>query len=232
MGEEQEPIKTGPILALWVGLALALHAVLWLTGFEPKALSDAVGQGVARAESSRVGEVSDDIVRKAIRLQRETLPFWTTIARLGDFGVEPAILLGRTITVATMFAAIAALSGRPIGFTAGLRAAAMVQGFWVLGLAVKVALMVALRRADVETSLALFLPPGRYHAFLILPIRQLDPFIVLGWLTLAWGGWRRGQVNLATALLVVGLLATGEAAIRVACDLIAGGTMRLSILPR
>jgi len=234
-GESLKPFaiaRAGPVLALWVGLMIALHTVLWATGFEPKALSDAVDRGAARAEISRVGEVGDDVVRKAIKLQRETLPFWTTIAHLGDFGVEPAILLGRTVAVATLFAVIAALSGRPIGFMAGLKAAAWTQGFWVLVLALKVSLMVGLRRPDVETSAALLLAPGRYPAALVLLARQADPCVVLGWLALARGGWQRGQVNLATALFVCLSLAVSETMVRVSCGLIAGAGMRLSVLPR
>ncbi len=228
----REPVKLGTILAIWVSLTLALHAMVWITGFEPKSLADAVDQGAARAEISRVGEVSDDVIRKAIRLQRDTLPFWQTISRLGDFGVEPAILLLRTISVATLFAAIAALTGRPIGFMAGLRASAIVQGVWVLGLAVKVGLTIVLRRPDVETSLALLLPSGRYPAVLVLLLRQADPFVFYGWLALAWGGWRRHQVNLATALIIVLSMALGETMTRVGCGLIAGAGMRLSIMPR
>jgi hypothetical protein len=224
--------RPGSVLALWIALTIALHAALWVTGFEPKGLADAVGQGAARAEASGVGEVSDDLIRKAIKVQRASLPFWTTLARLGDFAVEPALLAGRAITVATLFAAAAALTGRPIGFTAGLTGAAWVQGFWVLGLAVKVGLMIGLRRPDVETSLALLLPPGRYPAALVLLARQADPFLILGWLALALGGWRRHQVNLATALVLCLLLASGETAVRLACGLITGAGMRLSVMPR
>jgi hypothetical protein len=230
-GEIDGPARAGPILALWVVLAIALRATLWVTGFETKDLTDAVERGAARTEASRVGEVGDDVIRKAIRLQRETLPFWTTMARLGDFAVEPALLALRALTAATLFAAFAALTGRPIGFAAGLAGAAWVQGFWVLGLAVKVGLMVALRRPDVETSLALLLPSGRHPAAVVLLARQVDPFVALGWLALAWGGWRRRQVNLATALLIVLAMAFTEVIMRVSFGLITGAGMRLSILP-
>jgi hypothetical protein len=229
--ESGEPSRAGPILVLWVGLTIALRATLWVTGFETKGLNDAVERGAARAEESRVGEIGDDVIRKAIRLQRETLPFWTTMARLGDFAVEPTLLVLRALAAATLFAAVAALTGRPIGFAAGLAGSSRVQGFWVLGLAVTVGLMAVLRRPDVETSLALLLPPGRYPAATVLLARQIDPFAILGWLALAWGGWRRRQVNLATALFIVFLLASTEMTMRVCCALITGAGMRLSILP-
>lgn len=229
--DARTPSRPAAVLALWGVLTLAIQAALWTTGFTPNGLDEAVDRGAARAEASRVGEVGDDLIRKAIRLQRETLPFWTTLARLADFAFEPAALAARALAVATLFAALAALTGRPIGFTAGLSAASRAQGFWVLGLAVGVGLTIALRRADVETSLALLLPPGRYPAAVVLLARRADPFVLWGWLALAWGGYRRRQVNLATALAVCLGLALGEAALRIVCGLVAGAGMRLSILP-
>ncbi len=228
---EEGPARAGPILALWVVVAIALRSVLWVTGFEPKALADAVDRGAARAEASRIGEVGDDLIRKAIRLQRDTLAFWTVLARLGDFTVEPAWLVVRALTVATLFAAAAALTGRPVGFSNGLTESAKIQGAWVFGLAVRVGLTVVLRREDVETSLALLLPPGTYPASVVLLARQADPFALIGWLALAWTGWRRRQVNLATAIVLCGFLALSEAVVRVACGLVVGAGMRLSILP-
>ncbi len=226
------PGRAGPILGLWAGLAIALHALLWATGFAPRDLAVAVDRGAARAEAGGVGEVGDDVIRKAIRLQRATLPFWATLARLADFAVEPALTAARAVAVATLFAATAALTGRPIGFAEGLAGSARAQGYWVLGLAVGVGLTIALRRPDVETSLALLLPAGRYPAAVVLLARQAEPFALLGWLALARGGRRRGQVNLATALSVCLVLAAAEAAVRTGVGLVAGAGMRLSILPR
>jgi hypothetical protein len=230
-GRGESPGRAGPILTLWVGLMIALRATLWVTGFEPKALADAVDRGAARAEASRVGEVGDDVIRKAIQLQRDTLPFWTTLARLGDFAVEPAALVIRALAVATLFAAAAALTGRPVNFSNGLVESAKIQGFWAFGLAVRVALVIALRREDVETSLAVLLPPGTHPAAAVLLARQADPFALIGWCALAWRGWRRGQLNLATAIVLCGMLAMTEAIVRVSYGLIVGAGMRLSILP-
>ncbi len=229
---ERKPLGPGAVLAIWVILTILLNAAIWVTGFVPSELNQAVDQGAARAEISRVGEVGDDVVRKAIHLQRDTLPFWTMLARLGDFVFEPLFLMGRAIAIATVFAALAALTGRPIGFTEGFRAASLAQGYWVLSLAVKVVLTIALRRSDVETSLALLLPPGTHHAALVVAIRQLDPFVMLGWFSLAWGGWRRHQVNLFMALFVCMMLATGETGLRLITSVVMGAGMRLSILPR
>jgi hypothetical protein len=223
--------RFGPMLALWMALILALNGVLWVAGFRTSGLVEAVEWGAAQVETRGIGEVSDDLIRRAIQTQHDTLPFWTTLARLADFLAEPLALAVRAVAAATAFAAVAALAGRPIRFEEGLAACAREQGFWVLGLAVQVGLMVALRRADVETSPALFLPPGTYPAGAWLALRQLDAFALLGWSALARGAWRRGQVGPAGAIVLCAGLALGEAAVRVASALMIGSATRLEIVP-
>jgi hypothetical protein len=220
----------GLVLLLWMGLTVLILAALWLTGFGTSELAGAVEQGVARAESFGVGEVGDDLIRKAVRSQRDTLPFWTVIALIGQFLGEPAALAVRALAVATAFSAVAALQGRPIGYDRALAECAVVQGFWVLGLACQAALMMALRRPEVETSAALFLAPGVQPAWLWLALRQLDAFAMVGWVALACGGLRRGQVGLVSAVsLCLGFWAL-EAAVRVGLGMVIGAAIRLSVL--
>ena len=152
--------------------------------------------------------MGDDLVRKAVRLQQATRPFWTTLALIGDFVVAPWPRALRSLAAAALLGSLAALVGRPPGFAAALAENAEAQGFWVSGLAVRVALAIALRRTEADTSLALVLPPGSYPAAAWAALRQLDAFALLGWAALARSAWRRGQANLATAVLVcLGLVA-------------------------
>jgi hypothetical protein len=232
MTEAAEAPRFGPILAFWMTLVVVLNGALWLSGFRSTTLSIAVEQGAARAESQGIGEVSDDLIRKTIHTQHASLPFWTTLALLTDFLGEPIAIAARALAVATIFAALAALSGRPIHYELALAETAAAQGLWVLGLAVRVGLMIALRRSDIETSFALAFPPGPYSATLWLALRQTDIFALIGWAAMAIGGWRRGQMNLVNAITVCGLLALGEAALRVTLGLVIGSGMRLAILPR
>ncbi len=215
----------------WMALILVLQGVLWGTGFRTASLAEAVERGAARTEAARVAEVGDDLVRKAVRLQESTLPFWTTLAAIGDFGVEPLAVVIRTLLTAVMLGGLAALVGRPLGFEAALDANARAQGWWVAGLAAKVILMVTLRRGDVEVSPTLLLPPGTYPAAWVVGLRQLDPFALIGWATLAKGAWRRGQANLAVAVLVCGLLWATGAALKVGAILVSGAGMRLTLIP-
>jgi len=226
-----EPARFGAVLLLWAALTVALNGGLWLAGFRGAALSAAVDQGAARVESLGAGEMGDDLIRKAIRTQNETRPFWTVLALLADFLVAPAAPAVRAVAVATAFSAVAALRGRTAGYDRALADCAVAQGFWVLGLAVQVGLMAALKREDVETSAALFLDPGTYPAALALSLRQLDPFVLAGWSVLALGAVRRRQVGLPGAVAVVGAFAATEAVIRIASGLLMGAGMRLSALP-
>lgn len=224
--------RFGPILALWMTMVAALNGALWLTGFRTSALAEAVERGAAQVEARGIGEVSDDLIRRAIQTQHDTLPFWTTLASLADFLAEPLVLAVRAVAAATAFAAVAALAGRPIRYELALAECSVVQGVWVLGLAVQAALMIWLRRSDVETGLTLVLPAGTYPAAVWLALGQLDAFALWGWAALARGGRRRGQVGLAAAIALCGVLALGETALRVVCGLVIGSATRLEIVPR
>ena len=224
--------RFGPILVLWMVLTVALHGALWVAGFPSARLAEAVEQGAARVESRGIGEISDDLIRKTIATQHKSLPFWTTLAWLGDFLADPLSLAARALVLATVFSALAALVGRPVGYDLALAEASAAQGFWVLGLAVRAGLAVALRRSEVETSLALLLPAGPRPAWLWLLFRQADVFIGIGWLCLARGAWRRGQTSLVVALLVCGAFGLVEALARAGLEFVVGSGMRLDMLPR
>ncbi len=223
--------RFGAILALWIGMVVLLQISAWLSGMRGHGLARSVERGAARVESRNIGEVPDDVIRKAIDTQQDSLIFWATLHALGDFVGEPLWLFARTILTATCFAGIAALSGRLIRFDAGLAGCAAAQGFWVLGLAVRVGLMIALRRPDVETSATLLLPSGTYPAALWVALQQLDAFAILGWLVLATGAWRRGQSNLFVALFICAVLWLGESTLRIGLTLILGAGMRMTLIP-
>ena len=223
--------RAGPILALWMALMVALQGAVWIAGFRPAALESAVERGSAKIETKGVGEVADEVIRKAIRMQQDSLPFWRTLVLIGDLAIAPLGLAVRAFLVATFFAGVAALTGRPIGFAEALAACAKAQGFWVLGKAVQVALMFALRRNEVETSLALFLPAGTYPATAWVGLRQVDFFALMGWIALVRGGWKRGQVNLATAIAICTSLWLVEATLAVAGTLVVEAGMRLTLIP-
>jgi hypothetical protein len=218
-------------LALWMILTVGVGGLLWHSGARPLALSEAVEQGAAQVERRAFGEVSENQVRKAIRNQNATLPFWTTLALLGDFLVEPLAIAARPLAVATLLSVLAALMGRPVRFGEAMGACATAQGFWVLGLAVRVALTLALGIDEAETSLALALPPGSPSALALVAARQVDLFSLCGWVAMALGGWRRGQANLAVASLVCASVALGEAALRINVALLVGAGMRRTLLP-
>lgn len=230
-GAEDEPARAGPILAMWMILTVILQAVLWVSGARSTDLADAVEVGAARAESRGIGEVGDEVVRKAIALQHDTKPFWTVLALLGDFIAEPLGLALRAGIVAALFAGIALARGRPVEFSRGLAGCAAAQGFWVLGLAVRVGLTVALRRVEVETSPTLLLPPGTHPGAVWLALRQLDVFSLIGWFAMARGGWARGQVRPVGALVLCAVLFLIEAIVRLQFSLVIEAGMRLSLLP-
>jgi hypothetical protein len=233
-GRQPDRFGFGTVLLIWMALVVALNAVRWAGGFPSGMLAEGVEQGVARVEIQANGEAGDETIRKSIRTQRATLSFWSALAAIDDFLIEPLFLAARAVTVATLFTAAAALTGRTPQYDRALVECARAQGFWVLGLATRLGLMIVLRRgeADVETSLAIFLPAGTYPAALWMVLRQLDLFALLGWGSLAIAGWKRGDAPLfATASICAGS-GVLELGIRVAVGTVLGAAMRLSLMVR
>ena len=224
--------RAGPILTLWVGLLVAIHAADWLVGSRSNLLARAVEQGEARVEAqSAASDLNADAARKLIELQRATRPFWTTFALLGDFLVDPLALVVRSLLVATLCAAWAALAGRPSGFALAWSESAALGGLWIAGPALALGLTLAQPGSRADTSLTLLLPPGPHSAWVWTTLHQADLFALWGWLALARGGWRRGQVAWPLALATVLPLALAEVALRGVAAAILGAGMRLTIIP-
>ena len=228
----ESPRRVGPILAAWVALLVTIHAADWLVGTRSPTLVRAVEAGEAKVEARTLGsDLSTDAVRKLIQLQRDTRPFWTTLCLLGDFGFDPLALILRPLLVATLFAAWAALAGRPIGFAPALADSATLQGFWLIGPALALGLTLSGFPGRPDTSLGLFLPPGPHSAWLWTTANQADLFALWGWLATARSGWKRRQVFPILALATILPLALTEIALRSVASAIVGAGMRLTILP-
>lgn len=223
--------RAGRWLVLWMGLIVLLQGVYWLSGHRGHALAGAIEQGAAQVESRTLGEVPDATIRKAIDLQQDTLPFWLALTALGDFVFDPLAMALRAVLLAVLLASAAALTGRTVGFEAGLAACARRQWPWVLGLAVQLAMVLALGRDQAETSATLLLPTGTHPATTWVLLQQLDVFALLGWALLAIAGWRRGQTNLFTSCLICVGLFGAEIAIRASWILFLGAGMRLTLMP-
>ncbi len=218
----------GWLLALWLALEVVLHGVIWTTGVVDHDLTQAVEAGAGQVERRKLHEESDDVVRKSIQTQRDTLPFWTVIMALRDFLVAPLLLVWRVFAVAVTFSALAALSGRPVRFPATVAECVAWQGVWVLGLAVEVVLMLVWQRPHVETSVLMFFPQHTFTARQWVAWQQVDCFAIVGWLGMAWGARRRGQANWLVALIVCLVLAATEAYICYGTSLIVNLGMRMT----
>lgn len=226
------PRRAGPILTAWVVLLLLIHAADWLVGTRSAVLVRAVAEGEAKVEAQTAGaDLSVDAVRKLIQLQRDTRPFWATLTLLGDFGCEPLALIVRPLAVATLFAAWAALAGRPNGFGPALVESATLQGFWLIGPAVTLGLALARVPGEPDTALSLLLPSGSHSVWTWTTLHGADIAALGGWLALAWTGWRRRQVSLPLALATIVPLALAEVACRGVATAVLGAGMRLTIIP-
>ena len=231
MHSDPQP-RTAWILATWVALLVVTHAAGWAAGGRSTGLARAIEVGEAKVEAKVSGaDLGPDAARNLIQIQHDTRTFWATLALLGDFAVDPLALVARPLLVATLFAAWAALAGRPSGFAVALRESALLQGLWVAGPALAVGLDLVAPPGPADTTLALFLPPGTHPAWLWAALRQVDPFALWGWLALAVGAARRRQVPIALGLATVAPLLAAEVVARGVGAAVLGAGMRLSIIP-
>ncbi len=229
---ENESPSWGWLLTVWVVLAVSLEGLIWATGVPHYQLAEAVERGASQVEHSMVGEDSTDVVRKAIRLQQDSLSFWTVVAMVGDFVVKPLSLVLRAVLVAVAFGAVAAVSGRRVRYAIVLADCVRWQGVWVLGLAVQLVIMLALSRSSVETSVLLLMPPETYPATVWAMLRQLDLFAIVGWLGMAYSGWHRQQTNWVVALLTCASLAVVEGVFWAAGSLLVNLGARMTLMPQ
>lgn len=221
----------GMILAIWMTATIVLNGIVWTTGVKDYNLADAVERGAGKVEQRSKGEESEDVIRKGIKLQRDTLKFWTVITLIGDFFFAPLALFVRPLMVAIAFSAVAAASGRGVRYPVVMSDCVNWQGVWVLGSAVQVVLMLALRRSHIETSILLLLPAGEYSANTWVMLRQFDCFAFLGWMGMASSGWQRGQTNWFMAILVCLFLWAVEMTILSSASLLVNLGMRSSLMP-
>ena len=212
-------------------MIVLLNGLVWTTGVRDYDLADAVEKGAARVEERQVGEESEDVIRKAIKLQRDTLTFWTVILAIRDFLIDPLWIALRALSVAVGMSAVAAMSGRPVRFPATLARCVAWQGVWVFGLAVQVVLMLALGRSHVETSLLMLFPEGTYTARQYLMLQQIDGFAVIGWFGMTWGAYRCGQASALMAVLVSGTLVMVETSLFSSAALVVNLAMRSTLMP-
>ncbi len=229
--QPNEQPKWGAVLAGWMAATIMLNGIIWTTGVKDHQIASAVERGAGKVEERHKGEENEDVIRKGIQLQRDTLTFWTVITLMRDFFFAPLALFVRPLMVAVAFAAVAAASGRRVRFPVVMSDCVSWQGVWVLGLLVQVVLMLLWRRATIETSVLLFLPPGQYPATTWVILRQLDCFAILGWLGMALVGWRRGQTNWLMAFLLCMILWMFEIAVLSSASLVVHLAMRSSLMP-
>jgi hypothetical protein len=223
--------RWGWLLTIWMSSVVILNGVIWTTGVPDYDLAVAVERGAARVEERSVGEDNEDVVRKSIQLQRNSLSFWKVITLVGDFLVEPLWIVLRAFSVAVALSAVAAMTGRPVRFPAAMRECVIWQGVWVLGLAVQTVLMLVLHRSAIDTSVVLLLPPRMYAAREWVVLQQIDCFAIIGWLGMAWSACRRGRASLIAALVTCLVVAVVEAQVIAGTSLLVNLSMRLTLFP-
>jgi hypothetical protein len=219
----------GGRLSLMVVLVALSSAALWCFGIRQQQILDAVEQGAAVIEERTIGDVEQDEIRESIQTQRQSIPFWSTLAILGDLVIEPMAPVFRALVLTIAFSSFAALFGRPVAYGVALADNVTWQWFWVAGVVLDSMLKIVVSPAAAN-SLLVFLPAKEYPANTVITLAAVNPLAICGWLVVAWAAWKRKQVNWFLALFIVLVLALTEASIRGSLLATMGALVRLTIV--
>ncbi len=215
-------------LAMSMILIGAANLSLWCNGIRQQDLRDAIEIGAASIDDNAKGDVEEDQIRESIRLQRQSEEFWSTLAILGDFIIEPIYPALRALIVTVAFASVAAVFGRPVGYGVALADNMSWQIFWAAGIGLECAMRILIS-PDAENSLAVFMPAKEYPAATALALAILNPFAICGWLAIGWTTWKRKQANWFLVILLILMIAGMEVGIRSRVLAMMGALMRLAI---
>lgn len=225
--DQTAPPFAGRLIAVMVVISLA-NLALWCFGLRQAELLRAIEAGAAVVEENAKADMEEDQIRESIRLQRQSFKFWSTLAVIGDFVFAPLIPVLRTLAASVLFAAAAALFGRPTGYGVALAENATWQVFWAASAALQTLLKITVS-PEAENSWILLLPAAEYPARLTLALTLLNPLVVCGWIAIGWSAWRRQQANVFLATIAIVLLASLETGILSTALLWLGALMRLTI---
>ncbi len=226
--DSSSPPYAGRLSLMVMSVAIAM-AALWCFGIRQQQILDAVEQGAAAIEERTLGDVEQDEIRESIRIQRQSISFWSTLAILGDLLIEPLLPAFRALALTVAFSSLAALFGRPVALGVALADNITWQWFWVAGIVLDSALKIGIS-PDAGSSLIVFLPAKEYTASLAIGLAVMHPFAICGWLAVGWAAWKRRQVNWFLAGLVVVVFAFSEATIRSRLLATMGALVRLTIV--
>lgn len=224
--DQTAPPYAGKLSVVVLAIALA-NLSLWCFGIRQQEIFDAIEEGAAVVEKNTIGEVEEDQVREAIRTQRRSFQFWSTLWMLGDLVLGPLSPVLRTIVVTVAFSAAAALLGRPVGHGVALAENAGLQAFWGAA-AVLEATMRLVISPDATVSWLALMPPDQYPASAIAQLTVLNPLAVCGWCAMGWFAWKRRQANWFVAGMIILVLALMEASVIGSLQSTMGSLMRLS----
>lgn len=224
--DQTAPPYAGRLSLIVLTIALS-NLSLWCFGIRQQEIFDAVEQGAAVVEENMIGEIDEEQVRDAIRMQRKTFGFWSTLLMLGDLVFAPLSPVLRAIIVTVAFSAAAALCGRPVGHGVALAENITWQTFWAAGAGLEALMRIAVS-ANASISWVVFMPANEYPASTVHQLAILNPLALCGWVAMGWFAWKRRQANGVVAGFLIVFLASMETSVHGTLLTMLGSLMRLS----
>jgi len=132
---------------------------------------------------------------------RKSAEFTKLIRRGGAVLAAPASLLASVMLIAALLFAAVALTGNKAEYATLLAVCVYAAVIWVLAAGLRLAMMLAFRTLEVDTSLALLVPGREGFETLRTILSAIDPFRVWFWILVGTGAVVTGQLSRRWAVI-------------------------------
>jgi hypothetical protein len=172
----------GPTLVLMLGVVMLLGYAEVQTGLIDRSVDVQTEAAIAHLEKDQAHLVDRVALREQMDTVREGGEFNKMISRLMAIGLSPVKVLATLLTVAAVLYAIVALTGRKPEWHTLMGICTYAGVIGLVAVMLRMAMVIAYRTIDVDTSLAMLAPPGKPSW-----MSAIDPFRVWFWVLVGTG---------------------------------------------
>lgn len=172
----------GPALVVMLGVVMLLGYAEVQTGLIDRSVDQQTEAAIAVLEKDQAHLVDRVALREQMDTVREAGEFNKMISRLMAIGVAPVTVLASYLTVAAVLYAIVALTGRKPEWHTLMGICTYAGFIGLVAIVLRLAMVVAYRTIDVDTSLGMLAPTGQPSW-----MAAIDPFRVWFWVLVATG---------------------------------------------
>ena len=185
----------GPALGIMLALAVLLGYAEVQTGLIERVVDQQTEQKLAELEKAQSGVVDRLALKDAMDIVRKDAQFWAMIERLGAVVVTPLYMLTSFLVISSILYALVAMSGRKPEWHTLMSVCVYAGVIELIAIAIRLAMMIAYRTTQVDTSLRMLGPLGKPSFWF-----AIDPFRIWFWVLIALGVTTTRQLSRRAAI--------------------------------